>query len=70
MDLPTPTALFGMLMFSLIGLWAFKEGRREANIKEVLVGLALMLYSYFTAETWILWSVGGALTWALFAVRE
>ena len=69
-QLPEPLALMGMVMFSLLGMWAFKEGRREANIKQLLLGIALAGYSYFTPETWQVWLVGAVLTVAVFKVRE
>jgi hypothetical protein len=70
MDLPTPAALFGMVVFSCLGLWAFREGKRETNIKELMLGMALMVYSYFTPETWMLWVVGAGLTYGVFACRD
>lgn len=69
-QLPEPLALVGMVMFSLLGMWAIKEGRREANIKQLLLGIALVGYSYLTPEAWQVWLVGVVLTFAVFKVRE
>ena len=69
-QLPEPFALVGMVMFSLLGMWAIKEGRREANIKQLLLGIALVGYSYFTPESWQVWLIGSGLTVAVFKVRE
>ena len=69
-QLPEPLALVGMVMFSLLGMWAVKEGRREANIKQLLLGIALVGYSYLTPEAWQVWLVGAVLTFAVFKVRE
>ncbi len=69
-ELPEPMALVGMVMFSLLGMWAIKEGRREANIKQLLLGIALVGYSYVTPETWQVWLIGTALSVAVFKVRE
>ncbi len=69
-QLPDPLALVGMVMFSLLGMWAFKEGRRESNIKQLLLGIALVGYSYFTPAVWQVWLIGVGLTWAVFKVRE
>ena len=70
MELPEPFALVGMVIFSLLGMWALKEGRREANIKQLVLGIVLVIYSYFTADPWIVWGTGIALTIAVFKVRE
>lgn len=70
MELPEPLALVGMVMFSLLGFWAVKEGRREANIKQLLLGIALVGYSYILTETWMVWVGGIGLSVAVFKVRE
>lgn len=69
-QLPEPLAVVGMVIFSLLGIWAIKEGRREANIKQLLLGIALVGYSYVTPETWQVWLIGTALSVAVFKVRE
>ncbi len=70
MSLPEPLALFGMILFSLIGIWAIKEGRREANIKQLLLGFGLVVYSYLTGDPWLVWGIGAVLTFLVFKVRE
>ena len=70
MEFPEPWALVGMLLFSLLGMWAVKEGRRESNIKELLLGIGLVGYAYFTSEAWVVWLVGAGLTAGVFWVRE
>ncbi len=70
MELPEPLALVGMVLFSLLGFWALKEGRREANIKQLLLGIALLAYSYFVSEVWLVWVIGIGLSVAVFKVRE
>ena len=69
-QLPEPLSLVGMVLFSMLGMWAFKEGRREANIKQLLLGIALVGYPYFTPEPWQVWLIGIALSVAVFKVRE
>jgi hypothetical protein len=70
MELPEPLAVVGMVMFSLLGFWAVKEGRREANIKQLLLGIALVGFSYVLTETWMVWVFGIGLSVAVFKVRE
>ena len=69
-QLPEPLTVVGMVIFSLLGIWAIKEGRREANIKQLLLGIALVGYSYFTSEVWLVWLIGVVLSIAVFKVRE
>lgn len=69
-QLPEPLAVVGMVIFSLLGIWAIKEGRREANIKQLLLGIGLVGYSYFTSEVWLVWLIGVVLSVAVFKVRE
>ncbi len=60
----------GMVLFSMLGFWAIKEGRREANIKQLLLGILLVGYSYFTPAPWLVWVLGIGLTVAVFKVRD
>ena len=59
-----------MLIFSSLGLWAIREGRRESNGVVLVLGFVLAVYSYFTPQTWLLWLLGTALTVAVFMFRE
>lgn len=69
LELPTPFALVGMVLFPLIGVWAIKEGRREANIKQLLLGFLLIGYSYFVSPAWLIWGIGLALVAAVYRSR-
>ena len=68
--MPTPAALFGLILFGAIGLAAFLYGKKQALWKPAIIGLALMIYPYFVAETWILYAIGGGLCLALFLFRD
>ncbi len=59
-----------MLMFSALGIWAIKDGRRQSNIKVLLLGFVLAGYSYFTPQTWQVWLIGTGLTVAVFLCRD
>lgn len=59
-----------MLMFSSLGVWAIKLGRRDSNIKVLLLGFVLVGYSYFTPEAWMVWLIGVGLTVGVFMCRE
>ncbi|MBI4371347.1 MAG: hypothetical protein HY552_03505 [Elusimicrobia bacterium] len=63
-------SLFAGLIFSGIGFGAFIYGRRTANVRFVVLGVALMVYPYFISGTFWLYVVGVALTGLLFLVRD
>lgn len=63
-------SLFGSLVFSSIGYWAFTYGRRTDRVQFVALGAMLMAYSYFTPGAASTWLVGGGLTGALYYLRE
>ncbi|RQO53488.1 hypothetical protein DBR47_24015 [Paucibacter sp. KBW04] len=68
LELPSPAYLFGALMFGLIGLLAFRHGRRQQQPRRLYLGLALMLYPYLVSSTVLLYLLGalmcGGLYWA------
>ena len=63
--MPTPAALFAMLIFGLAGLVAFTYGKKNALWRPMLLGLSLIVYPYFVEQTWLMYAVGGALCAAL-----
>jgi len=60
--LPSPSYLFGALLFGVFGYVAFRRGRKSKKAELVWAGLALMLYPYAVSETWMLWTVGALLS--------
>ena len=60
--MPSGAALFGSLMFGVIGLAAFLYGKRSVLIVPMVLGLALMGFPYFVFDTWLLYAIGFALT--------
>jgi hypothetical protein len=68
--MPTPAELFGLILFGAIGLAAFLYGKKAALWKPTVIGLVLMVYPYFVAQTWLLYTLGGALCMALFLFRD
>jgi len=70
LTLPTPTYIFGVLLFSFIGMGVFAYGRKRQHQPVKWIGLALMLYAYVTPTTWALYLVGGALCVALLFFRR
>jgi hypothetical protein len=62
---PTPAYLFGAIVFGLIGLVAFRSGRRSGHRLTVWIGVVLMFYPYAVSATWLLYGVGAALCAAI-----
>lgn len=50
--------LIGGIVFGIIGLYLFRHGRRNQVIRNVVIGLILMIYPYFVSEKKLFWFVG------------
>jgi len=57
--MPTPAAVFGMIVFGAVGFASFLYGKRLMAVRPMAIGVALMIYPYFVAQTW---------TWALYGI--
>ena len=69
-NLPSGWNLFGAFLFSLIGLAAFRYGKKALQFQTMLIGVGLMLFPYVVTATWLLYVVGAALCFALYWFRE
>ena len=54
--------IIGGLIFGMIGFVAFMYGKKEKSAKPFVLGLVLMIYPYFIANTIALYAVGIVLT--------
>jgi MFS family permease len=61
LTLPAPAYLFGAIVFGLIGLAAFRFGRKRGRRRTLWLGIGLMVYPYAVSRTWLLYAVGTAL---------
>jgi hypothetical protein len=68
--MPSPANLLGSLVFGVVGFAAFMYGKKQAGLRAMLIGFALMVFPYFVDPTWLLWTIGLALTAALFVFRD
>jgi hypothetical protein len=68
--MPTPANLFGAIAFGIVGMGAFMYGKKIAGMRAMGIGVALMVYPYFIDPTWLLYTIGLALTVALFVFRD
>ncbi len=68
--MPAPAALFAAIIFGIVGLAAFRHGRKTSRWKPMALGLALMVYPYFFSTPWLLYGIGVTLTAALFVFKD
>lgn len=61
LGLPSPSYLFGAVVFGLIGFAAWRYGRKTERQVTKWLGVALMLYPYLVWQTGWLYVVGVAL---------
>lgn len=61
LELPSPAYIFGAIVFGVIGLIAFRRGRKSGRRRTLWLGVALMFYPYAVSSTWLLYAVGAAL---------
>ena len=66
--MPDPSTLFVIIVFSAVGLAAFRRGKRESNIICLLLGIALMVYPYFVEGLALNALIGAALSAAVWYV--
>jgi hypothetical protein len=66
----SPAALFGSLLFGMIGFGAFMYGKKMVLYKPMIIGGVLMVYPYFVSETWLMYAIGGSLCLGLYAFRD
>jgi hypothetical protein len=69
LELPGPAYLFGAIVFGLVGIWAFRSGRKNARPRTLWLGVALMFYPYAVSSTWLLYAIGTGLCAAVFMDR-
>jgi len=70
LDLPSPANLLAMLVFGIVGLAAFRYGKKMHSGTPMIIGVALMVYPYFVTQTWLLYIIGIALCAGLYWLRE
>lgn len=69
-SLPSPAYLLGAVLFGLIGIAVYRYGKRAGRPRSKWLGVALMLYPYAIAQTWLLYLVGMALCAGVFIDRD
>lgn len=56
------------IIFGSIGFAAFVYGKKQLNFKALVIGVILMVYPYFVANTIAVYAIGAVLTLALFVL--
>ena len=57
------------LLFGVVGLAAFRYGKKNGEPRPLFLGIALMAYGYFVSSVWLSLVIGSALTLLLFFPR-
>ena len=65
-----PAALVASLLFGAIGLGVFMYGKKMVLYKPMVIGFVLMVYPYFVPQTWLIYTIGCALCFALYVFRD
>lgn len=60
--MPDPSTLFVIIVFSAVGIAAFRHGKSESNMVCLVLGIVLMVYSYFVEGLSLNLLVGAALS--------
>ena len=62
--------IIAWFLFGSVGFIAFVYGKKQEELKPLLIGLALMGYPYFTNNTIALYAIGVGLCGALYYFRD
>ena len=65
MDL-SPASLFFGLLFGAIGFAAFQIGRKRADARKIVLGIALMGLTFVAGGDWWAWLLAAGMTGLLF----
>jgi len=61
LTLPSPSYIFGSILFSLLGFAAWRYGKVIGHPRTRWLGVALMFFPYLVGRTWLLYLVGIAI---------
>ncbi|NMM37964.1 MAG: hypothetical protein HHJ09_10675 [Glaciimonas sp.] len=70
LTLPSPAYLLGAIVFGIIGIAAYRYGKKTSSSTPKWIGIGLMLYPYGVSQTWLLYVIGVGLCAALYFFHE
>ena len=50
--------IIGSLIFSVIGYYFIKQGKKHGHIPTIITGAALWIYPYFIRNDYLFWGIG------------
>lgn len=68
--MPTPAYLAGLVLFGILGLAAYRHGRKSSRPYVRWGGLVLMLYPYAVSGTWQLYALGAGICAVIYVLRD
>jgi hypothetical protein len=69
MDLGNPAVLLSGLLIGSIGFVLFLHGKKQANLRCLVTGVALCIFPYFVSSLLLMWlgaaaCIGGLYAWS------
>ncbi len=64
------SSLLASFVFGVFGLWAFRRGKSSSSAHYMLIGIAMMLYTYFTHNVYLDWGIGAGLGYLLYRFKD
>ena len=55
------SSLAASFIFSVFGFYVIKRGKTHGDLRWIGIGLALVVYSYFFSNPFLVWGIGAAL---------
>jgi uncharacterized membrane protein YfcA len=52
------SSLFAAIFFGIIGMWLFRQGKRNNDFRMIGIAVGLMAYPYFVDGPLLQWGVG------------
>ena len=52
------SSLLAGLIFGIIGFYLFRKGKKDTDFEVIFIGIALMVYPYFTSGARWDWGIG------------
>ena len=70
MDLSDPGLMFSGLIISMIGAGLFIHGKKMEKLRNLGIGLAMMIFPFFVPSVLWLWVIAGACVASVFVLPD